>query len=77
MSEIITYLRTKFEIFQVSLDRNRDDWVRGIKQDKLPWINVSDLKYYQSEAAILYNIDRIPSVFLLDPSGKIIAKIMS
>ena len=63
-----------FEIFQVSLDRNRDDWVRGIKQDKLPWINVSDLKYYQSEAAILYNIDRIPSVFLLDPSGKIIAK---
>ncbi len=62
------------EIYQVSLDRKREDWVRGIKQDKLPWINVSDLKYYQSEAALLYNIDRIPSVFLLDPQGKIIAK---
>tara|TARA_B100002052_G_scaffold298400_1_gene331777 strand:- start:1682 stop:2797 length:1116 start_codon:yes stop_codon:yes gene_type:complete len=62
------------EIYQVSLDRKREDWVRGIKQDELPWINVSDLKYYQSEAALLYNINRIPSVFLLDPQGKIIAK---
>ena len=63
-----------FEIYQVSLDRNRADWVRGIKQDKLPWINVSDLNYYQSEAAILYNINKIPSAFLLDPEGRIIAK---
>ena len=63
-----------FDVYQVSLDRTKEDWVRGIKQDKLPWINVSDLKYYQSEAADLYNVDRIPSAFLLDPDGKIIAK---
>lgn len=63
-----------FEIYQVSLDRSRADWVRGIKQDNLPWINVSDLNYYQSEAAILYNINKIPSAFLLDPDGRIIAK---
>ena len=63
-----------FDVYQVSLDRTKEDWVRGIKQDKLPWINVSDLKYYQSEAAELYNVDRIPSAFLLDPEGKIIAK---
>ena len=63
-----------FDVYQVSLDRTKKDWVRGIKQDKLPWINVSDLKYYQSEAAELYNVDRIPSAFLLDPDGKIIAK---
>lgn len=63
-----------FDVYQVSLDRTKEDWVRGIKQDKLPWINVSDLKYYQSEAAELYNVDRIPSAFLLDPVGKIIAK---
>ena len=63
-----------FDVYQVSLDRTKEDWVRGIKQDKLPWINVSDLKYYQSEAAELYNVDRIPSAFLLDPQGKIIAK---
>lgn len=63
-----------FDVYQVSLDRTKEDWVRGIKQDQLPWINVSDLKYYQSEAAELYNVDRIPSAFLLDPDGKIIAK---
>ena len=63
-----------FDVYQVSLDRTKEDWIRGIKQDKLPWINVSDLKYYQSEAAELYNVDRIPSAFLLDPQGKIIAK---
>ena len=63
-----------FDVYQVSLDRTKEDWIRGIKQDKLPWINVSDLKYYQSEAAELYNVDRIPSAFLLDPDGMIIAK---
>ena len=63
-----------FEVYQVSLDRNKEDWLKGIEQDKLPWINVSDLKYYQSEAAVLYNINKIPSAFLLDPNGIIIAK---
>ena len=63
-----------FEVYQVSLDRNKEDWLRGIEQDNLPWINVSDLKYYQSDAAVLYNINKIPSAFLLDPSGTIIAK---
>ena len=68
------YKSKGFEVFQVSLDRNKEDWVRGITKDKLPWINVSDLKYYQSEAAEIYSVDRIPSAFLLDPDGKIIAK---
>ena len=63
-----------FEVYQVSLDRNKEDWLRGIEQDNLPWINVSDLKYYQSDAAVLYNINKIPSAFLLDPNGTIIAK---
>ena len=63
-----------FEVYQVSLDRNKEDWSRGIEQDNLPWINVSDLKYYQSDAAVLYNINKISSAFLLDPNGTIIAK---
>ena len=69
-----TFKDKGFEVFQVSLDRSRKDWVRGIKQDMLPWVNVSDLRYYQSEAAQLYNINKIPSAFLLNPSGEIIAK---
>ena len=71
------YLKYKdkgFEIYQVSLDRSRSDWVNAIKKDNLIWYNVSDLKYFQSEAATIYNIDRIPKGFLLDPNGVIIAK---
>lgn len=63
-----------FEVYQVSLDRTKQDWVKAIKQDNLSWYNVSDLKYFQSETASLYNIDKIPKGFLLDPNGKIIAK---
>ena len=71
------YLKYKdkgFEVYQVSLDRSRSDWVNAIKKDNLIWYNVSDLKYFQSEAASIYNIDRIPKGFLLDPNGVIIAK---
>lgn len=71
------YLKYKdkgFEVYQVSLDRSRSDWVNAIKKDNLIWYNVSDLKYFKSEAASIYNIDRIPKGFLLDPNGVIIAK---
>ncbi len=62
-----------FEIFQVSLDKTRDDWVRAIKADKLDWIHVSDLKYWGSPAAKLYYVQSIPANFLIDTEGKIIA----
>jgi peroxiredoxin len=63
-----------FEVYQVSLDRTKKDWVKAIKKDNLSWYNVSDLKYFQSEIASLYNIDKIPKGFLLDPNGIIISK---
>jgi peroxiredoxin len=63
-----------FEVFGVSLDRNKEDWVKAIKEDNLTWTHVSDLKYFQSEAAELYNINAIPFSLLLDPKGVIIAK---
>jgi len=62
-----------FEIFQVSLDRTHDEWVKAIKADKLDWIHVSDLKYWNSIAAKKYGVRSIPASFLLDPDGKIIA----
>jgi peroxiredoxin len=63
-----------FEVFGVSLDRSKDDWLKAIEQDNLTWTHVSDLKYWQSEAARLYNINAIPFSLLLDPNGVIIAK---
>lgn len=63
-----------FDIYSVSLDRNKTDWVNAIKADNLKWPNqVSDLKFWQSEAAAKYNVNAIPQTFLLDAKGNIIA----
>lgn len=68
------YSSDNFTIFQVSLDKTHENWVNGIKTDNLSsWTHVSDLKYWNSEAAKLYSIQSIPTNYLLDPNGKIIA----
>jgi len=63
-----------FTVFGVSLDRSKEDWLKAIQDDGLTWTHVSDLKYFQSEAARTYNITGIPFSILLDPNGVIIAK---
>ena len=67
------YKNKNFAILGVSLDRNRDQWLAAIEKDKLTWTQVSDLKYWSSEAAVLYCIRWIPMSFLIDPEGKIVA----
>jgi peroxiredoxin len=63
-----------FDIFAVSLDREKEDWVKAIKDDKLSWTHVSDLQYWKSAAAKLYAVNSIPANFLLDETGTIIGK---
>ena len=69
------YNKDGFEVFSVSLDRTRDKWVQAIEQDGLIWpSHVSDLKYFQSAAAMTYKVDAIPYALLLDPEGRVIGK---
>lgn len=63
-----------FEVFGVSLDRTKEDWVKAIAEDGLEWTQVSDLKYFNSVAAELYQIEAIPATYMIDPEGKIMAK---
>lgn len=64
-----------FEVFGVSLDRNREAWKKAIEADGLVWKwHVSDLKHWNSEAGRLYGVNSIPMSFLIDPNGIIIAK---
>jgi peroxiredoxin len=63
-----------FTVFGVSLDRTKEDWIKAIQEDGLTWTHVSDLKFWQSEAAKTYSISGIPFSVLLDPNGVIIAK---
>ena len=68
------YHRKGFEIYQVSLDNKKEAWINAIKYDEIPWINVSDLSYPNSQTAILYNINSLPTTFLLDQDGQVIGK---
>ena len=61
-----------FEILGVSLDRDGASWKKAIEKDGLVWQHVSDLKYFQSEAALTYSVQAIPYTVLIDPEGKII-----
>ncbi len=63
-----------FTVFSVSLDNDKDKWKEAIQHDNLTWTHVSDLKGWESGVAAMYGVEAIPSNFLIDPSGKIIAR---
>lgn len=68
------YNKKGFEVFNVSLDKNKSSWANAIKQDKLNWkYHVSDLQGWKSMHAKDYNVTSIPRTFLLDREGKIAA----
>ena len=67
------YNKDGFEVFSVSLDRAKEPWLEAIKQDGLLWPNhVSDLKWWECEAAKTYNVHSIPFTVLVDKEGKIL-----
>ena len=64
-----------FTVYSVSLDMNKENWKNAITKDSLLWeYHVSDLKYWQSEAATLYQVRGIPTNWLIDGDGVIVAK---
>jgi len=63
-----------FDVFGVSLDQEKEDWVKAIADDKLSWTHVSDLQYWSNTAAKMYAVYAIPANFLLDETGTIIAR---
>jgi peroxiredoxin len=63
-----------FAILGVSLDKDKDAWQQAVKEDKLAWSQVSDLKYWNSKAVDIYKFEGIPFNVLIDPQGKIIGQ---
>lgn len=63
-----------FEIYAVSLDKSREQWLQGIEKDSLVWTNVSDLQYWNSVPVKEYAVRSIPTNFLIDKDGIIVAK---
>ena len=65
-----------FTVLGVSLDQpgKKELWLQAIEKDGLTWTHVSDLKFWDNAAAKQYGVRSIPANFLIDPTGKIIAK---
>ncbi len=61
-------------IVGVSLDEDLESWNQAIVKDKITWVQVSNLKKWAEPIAKQYNVEQIPTTFLLDASGKIVAK---
>lgn len=63
-----------FNVVGLSFDRDKDAWVKAIKEKELNWVHLSDLKFWKTIAASTYGINAIPSSLLVDPTGKVIAR---
>ncbi len=60
-------------IISVSLDEDAGKWKEAIAQDKLTWTQVSNLKQMNDPIALQYGVNQIPTTFLLDATGKVVA----
>jgi len=69
-----TYRADGFEIYAISLDRTREQWVNAIKKDKITWTQVSDLRFMNSPVVNLYSVAEVPHYVLVDRDGKIITR---
>ena len=81
-SLVKTYLAYKdkgFEVLGVSLESEstKAHWLRALKDDGIPWENLSDFTFLQTKPALIYGIYYTPSSFLINPQGQIIAKDLS
>jgi thiol-disulfide isomerase/thioredoxin len=67
------YNKSGLEIYQINLDESEADWKSAIKFDELPWINTREDDPLNPKNALLYNVKALPTNYLYDRDGKIIA----
>ena len=67
------YEKKGLRIYAVSLDMDKQNWVKAIEKDQLPWTHVSDLKGWDAQYARVYGVTGVPNNLLLDANGKVIA----
>ena len=71
LKEIYSKFKDKgLEVYAVSVDTDKKDWLKAIKSDATPWIHVID---YSNEVAIRFKVQYIPNTFLIDKTGKIVS----
>ena len=63
-----------FEIYQVAIDTSKPLWITAVQEQQLPWVSVSDLQGGASPTLKLYNVQRLPTSFLISREGEIVAR---
>ena len=61
-------------IYQVSLDTDKTAWAMAVKEQELPWVSVCDGLGSNSSAVATYNIQKVPTNFVFDREGNIVAR---
>lgn len=65
-----------FEVISISMDHQKEKWLKAIDEELMPWLQLSDLKAFKGELSKLYNFRGIPTCVLIDPSGNIVTRNM-
>lgn len=74
LSKIYSKFKDKgFEIYSVSFDADRTDWLNAVKQDKISWLQVNDPDINHSAVALYWEVYSIPTSYLIDRDGKLLA----
>jgi hypothetical protein len=68
------YHPSGFEVYAISLDNNKVNWMNAIDFNEFNWINVSELSFPESRASLLYNVSAVPTTFLINRESDIVAK---
>jgi len=67
------YKSKGFEIYAVSLDEDKADWLKAVKADKITWLQVNDNRGRDAQSGIDWNVMQIPTSYLIDKQGKVVA----
>ena len=68
------YKQSGFEILSISMDKNKDHWAEAVKKDSMIWTTASNLDGMDGDLAMIYDVNYVPKIYLLDTSGVIIAQ---
>lgn len=68
------YKDNNFDVVSISQDDSKENWIKAIHEDKLPWLQLSDLTGWDNKVQKLYDVEFIPQNYLIDPNGIIITR---
>ena len=66
------YKKQGFEIFSVSVDNKKNDWMKAIEKDKITWLQVNDPQQSGAPSAVNWGISYLPTTFLINKNGDVV-----